>query len=201
MTTPEPTAPRGPATEQTETSTGKPPKSDQPLTTLRGAGVEVDARRVGGVIVALCLVALAVLVVVLFVAGAHRNAQVNRLHQHGVTVDVTVSGCIGLVGGSGSNAAGYSCRGSFTLMGHRYNEAIPGSTFRASGTTFKAVTVPGDPALLSPVHAVSTEHSSASVFILPSVLLVILLLLVGALVLRRRHRGASDKESPTPAAA
>jgi MYXO-CTERM domain-containing protein len=138
-------------------------------------------------VVAVCLAALAVLVVVLFVAGANKNAQINQLRQHGVAVQVTVSGCFGLLGGSGSNGAGYACRGTFTLDGHRYNEAIPGNVFRTTGTKVSAVAVSGNPPLLSTHHAVATQHASSSVYIVPIILLVVLLLLLGALVLRRRR--------------
>jgi hypothetical protein len=173
-------------------------RPDQPLSTLRGAGVEVDARRVGRVILALCLVGLTVAVVVLFVAGAHKNSQITRLRQHGVPVSIIVTGCTGQLGGSGSNAAGYSCRGTFTVNGHRYDEAIPGSTFYRPGATFHGIRVPGDPALLSSVGAVADEHASGSVFILPSVLLVVLVVSVGALILRRRRDpGASAQSPPT----
>jgi biotin operon repressor len=157
------------------------------LTTLRGAGVDIDVRKAGRVIVGLCLLALAVLVVVLFVAGVHKNAQINRLRQHGVPVTVTVSGCLGLLGGSGSNPAGYACQGTFTLDGHRYRESIPGNALRPPGTKVRAVAVSGDPPLLSTAHAVATDRASAGVFVVPSILLVILVVLVGALVFRRRR--------------
>jgi hypothetical protein len=137
-------------------------------------------------------VALAVLVVVLYVAGFQKNAQITRLRRHGVPVEVTVSGCLGLMGGSGSNLAGYDCRGTFTIDGHRYNEAIPGNTFHRPGATLRAVTVPDDPALLSTVRALATEHPSQSVFILPTILLVVLAFGVGALDLRRRHVRAAS---------
>ncbi|MGA2035977.1 MAG: hypothetical protein ABSH04_00090, partial [Acidimicrobiales bacterium] len=75
--------------------------SGAPIMTLRGASVAVDARRVGRVVVGVCLVALAALVLVLFLAGIQKNAQINRLRKHGVAIDVTVSGCLGLMGGSG----------------------------------------------------------------------------------------------------
>jgi MYXO-CTERM domain-containing protein len=91
------------------------------------------------------------------------------------------------MGGSGSNLVGYECKGTFMVDGHRYSEAIPGNELHPPGTTLRCVTVPGDPALLSTVRAVASEHASWRVFILPTVLLVILLLLVGALALRRRH--------------
>jgi hypothetical protein len=157
------------------------------VTTLRGAGVDIDVRKAGRVIVGICLVALAVLVVVLFVAGVQKNAQINRLRQHGVPVTVTVSGCLGLLGGSGSNSAGYACQGTFTLDGHRYSESIPGNALRPPGTKVRAVAVSGAPPLLSTAHAVATDRASAGVFVVPSILLLTLVVLVGALVFRRRR--------------
>ena len=73
---------------------------------------------------------LAVLVVVFTVAGVHKNSQINRLRHDGVPVTVTVTNCLGLMGGSGSNAAGYSCTGTFTIDGTRYTESLPGTGFR-----------------------------------------------------------------------
>ncbi len=161
--------------------------SGEPLSTLRGAGAGLDTRLVGRVIGALLLVALAAAVVIFFVAGLHKNTQISQLRQHGVPVRFTVSGCMGLLGGSGSNAAGYACRGSFTLDGHRDNEPIPGNSLHPPGTVLRAVAVPGDPALVITVRMLDGEHTSGTVFILPAVLLVVLALLVGALVLRRRR--------------
>src|SRR5580704_12583142 len=162
----------------TERATSEGPTSpNAALTTLRGAGVQVDVRRAGRVIGALCLVGLAVLAVVLLVAGIHKNAQIDQLRNHGVAVNVTVSGCLGLLGGSGSNAAGYACTGTFTLHGHHYREDIPGNAPRSPGTTVRAVAVPADPPLLDTRHAVATEHASAGVFIVPAVLLALLVVL------------------------
>ena len=179
MNTPEPPQPTGPA-------------ASERLAPLRGAGVQVDARRAGRVLVLAGMATLAVLAVVFFVVGIDKNAQINRLHHHGVDVAFTVSGCLGLLGGSGSNAAGYSCRGSFAFGGHRYDEPIPGSTFYRPGTHLRAVTVPGDPALTAPVAMVAGEHTSMTVFIVPVVLLGVLLLLVGADVVRRRRRHGTE---------
>jgi hypothetical protein len=156
--------------------------------TLRGAGVEVDAGRVGRVIVGLVIVALAVLVVVFSVAGADKNAQITNLRLHGVGVRITVTECRGLLGGSGSNGAGYACRGTFRYGAHRYTKAIPGDSLYAPGTILRGVTVPSDPGLISTPRTLASEHASWRVFILPAILLVVLVLLVGALVLRRRHR-------------
>jgi len=164
----------------------------EPVMTLRGAGVEVNVRAVGRALFAACLATLAVLVAVLFVAAAHKNDQINRLHRDGVRVEITVTGCLGQLGGSGSNAAGYSCRGSFDLDGRRYVEGIPGNTLYPPGTTLRAVTVPSDPALVATVRAVEGEHASWKVFILPGTLLLVLVLLVTALVLSRAFARRED---------
>ncbi len=158
----------------------------EPLTTLRGASVVVDARVVGRVVVALLLAGLAVLVVVLFVAGAHRNAQITGLKQHGVRVEDSVDACTGLLGGSGSNPVGYRCWGTFTIDGHSYTEDIPGNVLRASGSRVQAIADANDPGLVSTPGVLASEHASAGVFILPAALLVVLLATVGVLALRRR---------------
>jgi MYXO-CTERM domain-containing protein len=150
----------------------------------------VDTGRVGRVIAGLVLVGMAVLVVILFVAAVHKNSQITTLRRQGVPVVITMTGCRGLLGGSGSNAAGYACRGSFTLDGRRYNEVIPGNTLHPPGTTLRGVTVPGDPVLVTTARMLAGEHSSGRVFVLPAILAVVALLLVGILVLRRRRRHA-----------
>jgi len=174
------------------TGANKPEHTEQgiePVGALRGAGVDVDIRRVGRIAVALVLLSLVVLAAALFVVGAHKNAQINRLRQDGVPVEVTVSGCLGLLGGSGSNPAGFACKGTFTVHGQHYDGAIPGNTFYRPGTTLRAVSVPGDPALFSTAAIVDSEHASARVFIVPTILVVVLALLVGGLVLRRQVGG------------
>ena len=159
---------------------------------LRGAGVQVDARRLAQVALAIVLITLGALAIGFTVVGVHKNQQIDQLHTQGVPVTVTVTSCLGLLGGSGSNAAGYSCHGTYTLAGHTYNESLPGSAFHRPGATIDAVAVPGDPALVSPVAIADSQHSSASVYILPAVLGGVLVLLVVALVIRarRRHAGA-----------
>ena len=91
-----------------------------------GAGVDVDPRRARQLVVAVCLVALAVVAVILLVAGLQKNAQADSLQQHGVPVTVTVTGCLGLLGGSGSNGAGYACKGTYTFDGRHYVRVHPG---------------------------------------------------------------------------
>jgi hypothetical protein len=165
-------------------------QSDDPVGTLRGAGVAVDVRRAGRVVAGILVVGLAVLVVVLFVAGARKNAQIGELRDHGVPVDMTVSGCIGLLGGSGSNGAGYSCHGTFTLGGHRYDDPIPGNTPHSPGDKVAGISVASDPALFTTPKTLRSQHASSGVYLVPAILTAVLALLVAGLVVlgRRRRR-------------
>jgi hypothetical protein len=133
----------------------------------------VDIRRVSRVAVGICVATLAVTAGVLFGAGINQNAQIVALRNHGVPADVTVTTCLGLLGGSGSNAAGYSCRGTLVVGGRRYDVAVPGSVLRAPGSNVRVV------------------------FVLPTVLLLVVMLVVAGLVLRRRH--ARGTARPTTA--
>ncbi len=205
MIAPKPTAPQGPAPADTQVTTGDIESPDVPLTNLRGAGVDVDIRRVGQVVVGICLVGVAVLAVIMLVAGFQKNAQINSLRNNGVPVQIRVTGCMGLLGGSGSNAAGYDCRGTFTLDGRTYTENLPGNNLLTPGTTLRGVSVPGDPALVSTPSTVASEHPSWTVFTIPVILLVLLAAILGALLFRRRRvRGVPRGDriptgSPSPA--
>jgi hypothetical protein len=192
MTAPGPPISPGPAPGDGEPTRGETDTSGAALSTLRGAGVNVDVRRAGRVIGGLCLVVLAVLAVALIAVGAHKNDQITSLHQHGVHVTITVTGCRGLLGGSGSNAAGYACRGNLTLHGRRYNEPIPGDTLYAPGVKVPGVAVSGNPPLLATAHALETEHASWNVFVAPAVLVIALALIVGAVVVKRRRTGRTS---------
>ena len=143
MSTPEPASTPQP-TLSTEPSTVAPappawrPGPDDRVAPLRGAGVQIDGRRIARVLLGLVLATLAVLVVVFTVIGIHNNRQIDQLRNQGVPVAVTVTVCQGLLGGSGSNSAGYSCRGTYELDGHRYDEVLPGTALHAPGTVVRA---------------------------------------------------------------
>jgi hypothetical protein len=126
------------------------------------------------VILALCVLGLAAAVVVLYFAGFEKNAQITRLREHGVDVEVTVTSCMGLMGGSGSNLAGYDCKGTFRLNGRRYRDSIPGTAPHPPGSRLVAVTVAKDPSLLSTPAAIATQRASGRVYLLPSSLLIVL---------------------------
>jgi hypothetical protein len=156
---------------------------------------EIDGRRVRVVLIFACATALAVSSASLFVAGAHRNDQITSLRRDGVPVVVTVTSCTGLLGGSGSNAAGYTCRGRFTLAGRRHVDTIPGYGDRPPGTEVHAVTLASDPGLLATAGQLSAERPSANVFLLPSALALVLVIALLVLVLRLTAR------TPRPTAA
>jgi hypothetical protein len=174
---------RAPVTTPEETPSSRPR-----VGRLRGAGVDVDARLAGRIAIALVLVTLLVVAIVLFIAGGDKNTQISSLREHGVPVTVTVTGCVGLLGGSGSNFAGYACRGSYTLDGRQFNESIPGDALLANGAHIEGVAVPGDPGLLSTPSLVASQRASARVFILPAVLSLVFVAIVVLLFWRRRSR-------------
>src|SRR5665213_1657611 len=110
-------------------ATGPDEKPDDPLRVgaLRGAGVQVDAGRVGHVAAVMALTIVMVAAAVLLVAGFRKNSQIDSLRANGVPVEMTVTRCLALVGGTGSSPAGFECTGTYRYQGHRYVEGIPGS--------------------------------------------------------------------------
>jgi hypothetical protein len=186
MSTPEPAQNTDPSTVA-PASPGQTPDPDERVAPLRGAGVEINGRQVARVFLGIVLATLAVLAVAFTVIGIHHNRQIDQLRNQSVPVAFTITSCHGLLGGSGSNAAGYSCRGTYKLDGHRYNEFLPGTALRAPGSVVRAIAVPSDPTLVSLDSVVDTEHASASVFVLPAVLLVALVAILVVLALRWRR--------------
>ena len=87
---------------------------------------------------------------------------------------MTVTSCIGLLGGSGANPAGYSCHGTFTLGGHTYDDQIPGNTLYGPGTRSPASPWPSDPALFTTPAILATQHPSGRRYVVPVVLTVVL---------------------------
>jgi hypothetical protein len=141
------------------------------------------------------LVALAVIIVFLFVGGVHSNSQKTRLRNHGVSVDVVVTSCFGVAAGSGSTRSTFTCNGEFSLGGHRHAGIIGGdTTYQAAGAHVRGVADPSDPALFATARSVADEHASNSVYLVPIVLSVALIALVGWVVgTRRRHQGLGDQ--------
>jgi len=174
------------------------PGDDAAVSTRHGVGTRIGRSGVGRVLAGLALLALATAVALLFAAAAQKNGQITELHHEGVDVDITVTGCLGQIGGSGSNPVGYTCSGSFTLGGHRYTERIPGDVLRRPGSSLAGVAVPGDPALVTTAAALDGEHASARVYLLPSVLAVVLVAALVVVIAMLRRRRSATEQMPGP---
>jgi hypothetical protein len=161
---------------------------EPPVAALRGAGVEVDTRRAGLVAAWLAVGAVVVVALVLLVAGYRKNAQINELRTHGVPVQVTVTRCLALIGGTGQSPAGYECTGTYAYGGRHYTEGLPGNANLPVGSGVTGVVASGDPALLSTPSAVASSHASFGVFVLPDLLLLATAGGVVWLLVRHRRR-------------
>jgi hypothetical protein len=162
------------------------------LASPRGAKVEADPHSVVRVLAGIGLAGMLVASLALFVAGARHNAQVSELQHHGIPVDITVTGCLGLLGGSGSNAAGYACNGTYTLGGRRYYAHLPGSFLRAPGTELAGVASRFDPRLVATRTALAGQRPSARVYLLPSVLAALIAITLACAGWRRATRRRSS---------
>ncbi len=132
--------------------TTNPPEPRESFS-LRGAEAQHIAGRFWSIAGVLVLAAFAAIVVVSFVSALNDNARIVRLKDHGIPVVVTVTSCVGNIGGSGSNAAGYTCRGSYRVHGVRYEEVIASkSTLSAPGTKLRRRR-----------RSVATEHGGVGV--------------------------------------
>ena len=150
----------------------------------------VDTRVLRRVLFWVALVGLVGASVGLMVSASLSNAGINRLHHHGQMVTATVSGCEGLLGGSGSNGVGYTCRADFRLGGRTWSEVLPGTGLLAPGSHVVLVVAPTDPKDLATPAGLAREHPSALGFVWAGLALAAAL----ALALRRvavRRRGSA----------
>ena len=164
----------------------------QPVGALRGAGVQVDTARAGRIAVAVALVALVAVGSILLVAGYRKNAQVSALRSQGVPVQITISHCLGLMGGTGSSPAGYECTGSYTYHGTHYVEGVPGSTFYPDDAVVAGVVASGDPGLLSTPSTVASSRTSYTLYLVAAVLFASAAGIGGWILVRRRRRRVDD---------
>ena len=153
---------------------------------LRGAGVQVDVGRVGYVAAVLGLAAVMVVAGVLLAAGIKKNAQIGSLKANGFPVELTVTKCLALVGGTGQTPAGFECKGTYDYRGHHYSEGVPGSANLPVGSTVHGTIASDDPALFSTPQTVASEHSSVARLLLPAVVLAVAVAMLVWIVMRRR---------------
>jgi hypothetical protein len=176
-------------------------KDDDPIVdNYRGGTVNVDKRKAAQVVIAVTLVALTVLGVVLLIAAINNNNQIDNLKDNGITVPVKVTGCLGLIGGTGQSLAGFSCSGTYAVGGTVYHQNIPGLAFHKPGTTIRGVVVPSDPKLLSTPDQLAGQQASWTAFIIPGLLLLVVVVVLLVVFLRRPGRSASSRPDGTVAA-
>ncbi len=173
---------------------------DLPIDNYRGGTVNVDRRKAAQVVVGVSLVALTVLGLILLIAAISNNNQIDSLKNNGVPVDVKVTGCLGLIGGTGQSVAGFSCTGTYSVNGTLYHQNIPGLAFHKPGTTIRGVVVPSDPKLLSTPDQLARQQASWTAFIIPGLLLLVVVIVLLIVFLRRRERRASSVPDGTGAA-
>jgi hypothetical protein len=132
--------------------------------------VSVDPRRAGTVLAVSLLLTLIGTSIGLYVAGSEANSRADRLQHHGIRVEAAVTTCLGLLGGSGSNAAGYTCRGRFVLDGVAHSEVLPGNGAHAPGDRMALISDPGHPGDLLTPSGLAGLHPGAGLYVLPSIL-------------------------------
>jgi hypothetical protein len=182
------------ATSNTATDPHDGAREPESLTRLRGAQGASVGGRVWSVVGVVALAALAVVIAISFGSAHNDNARIERMKDHGLTVNVTVTSCVGNLGGSGSNGASYTCAGTYAVRGVTYRETIDSlSTFVATGTTVRAVADPSRPSSVELAAAVATSRASNDRYVVPSLLaLAWVALVVAAWRLRQRRDARRD---------
>ena len=160
--------------------------------TLRGAAVDVDARRAGRIAAALAIAALAVTGAFMAIGAYQANAQITNLRQHGVPVEATVTGCVSLVGGSGSNVAGFECTARYTVAGTAYTATLPGIAPHQAGDRVAGIAASDDPALFTTPATLAASRASSRAYLLPAAL-VLAAGAAGVLLATRRRRRAGGR--------
>ena len=171
-----------------EVSAGVENTSDnRHVASLRGAeAVDVgktSIRVAGTVFVVVC----AVVLVAGVVSASSSNARISRMKSRGIPVVVRVTGCFGNIGCSGSNGAGFTCHGAYSVDGVKYREVIGSmSTFVSSGTPVRCFADPSHHNSIELADAVKTSRTSLTAYFVLGALAVVLLAV--ALALRRAAR-------------
>ncbi len=171
--------------------------SHERVASLRGAQAASLGRRFWLRAATVGLIVFAVALAVSFVSALNDHSRIDRMKAHGLPVSVTVSNCVGNMGGSGSNVAGYVCRGTYAVEGVKYDEIISSMTaFASPGTHVRAIADPSQHGYVALASAVRNATSSPSAFVVLVILAVVLFILVALLL--RLWRRASNDDTPKP---
>jgi hypothetical protein len=179
------------------TDTQDSPLSHERVASLRGAQAASLGRRFWVRAATLGLVIFAVAIALSFASTLNDHARIDRMKSHGVPVAVTITDCVGNMGGSGSNVAGYVCRGTYRVAGVKYNEIISSmTTFASPGARVQAIADPSQHGYVALASAIRHTTSSSAAFVVLSILAAVFVVLA-ALLFRLRRRVASDDDTPT----
>lgn len=163
---------------------------------LRGAPVAGDGRRLGRTIGWVLVLAMILLGLVMVVAKVDDNNKAHRLHASGIPVTARVTYCLGQLGGSGTNAAGYSCKAAYMVGGAHFDEPVGGlSTFARTGSTLAGVVDPVNHTVLVTAASASRATSVTAGLVFPILVVVAGLVLVGILVATRRRDAGEPANS------
>jgi hypothetical protein len=183
--------------ERDSATSGAIASDAQRVSSLRGAEATKVGRGFWIVIESIGLVIFAVVVVISFLSAANDDARISRLKSHGIAVAITNVGCVGNLGGSGSNGSGYTCTGTYEVNGTKYREVIRSMTAYSSPTTaVRGVVDPSQHSSVELATSVKTSSSSLSVFIAPTLLALAFLVLTYAFR-RFVRRGRSLRQGRT----
>jgi hypothetical protein len=165
---------------------------DHRVTALRGPAAVSVGRTFWLTAGAVGLLVFAVAIVVSVLSASNDNARIERMKTHGIPVSVTVTGCAGNLGGSGSNGAGYTCRGTYAIGRTTYHELIGSmATFAAAGTVVRGVVDPSHEGTVVLASAVASSRASSGAYLRPALLADVLVLLVLAFFRVARRPGST----------
>ena len=165
-------------------------------TSLRGARVAGDGRRLGRIVAWVLVAGMIVLGVVMVGAKIADNDRAVRLHTSGIPVSARVTYCLGQLGGSGTNAVGFACKATYKVADTTYNEPVGGmSTFARPGSTVAGVVDPQNHTVLVTKASASSTTSTTAGLLFPALVILAGVVLAGILLATRR-RGADEAEEP-----
>jgi hypothetical protein len=157
-----------------------------------GAGFEVSGGTVLRAAAVTVLAALLATAVALFVGAAHGSSVRSTLKHRGVTVTATVTGCLGLVGGTGVVPTSFECHAAVRLNGHRYVDELRGTSSRFEvDQAVPAVIDPEHPSVLYTAASVASTRARWHSYLTAIVLLAVTVALAVPLALWWR-KGAAE---------
>jgi hypothetical protein len=168
------------------------------VASLRGAQAASLGRRFWLRAATVGLVIFAVAIALSFASTLNDHSRLDRMKSHGIPISVTISNCVGNMGGSGSNVAGYVCRGTYALDGVKYNEIISSmTTFASPGSRVHAIADPSQHGYVALASAITNASSSSAAFVVLIILFAVLLLLATLLFRIARRPRPEDDVLPT----